>query len=203
MKTCNKCEKAKESNEFKKDPRNKDGLQGICKSCNKEWQQQRRDARASGSVQLKEVAEKKCNKCENVKTRDQFYKDVGMSDGLATICKACRNETMSAWRDNNRDKYNKNMRDLRANNPGWAKNTDLKRTHNITLQEYNKMLEDQENVCAICKGGAKGKRPLVVDHDHSTGKVRQLLCYGCNRALHVLEDKSLFDKATGYLKKHK
>lgn len=202
MKICNKCNNERQLNEFKKDPRNKDGLQGICKSCNKEWQQKRRDEIAKG-VNVIIKTEKPCNKCEVIKPVEQFYRDTGSTDGYHSLCKQCRNESMEKWRNNNRSRYNKNMRELRASNKDWAKDTDLKRCYGIGLADYLKMKEAQKGVCAICKNPPKGKRPLVVDHDHITGEVRQLLCYGCNRALHALETPALLVAATEYLTKHK
>ena len=69
----------------------------------------------------------------------------------------------------------------------------LKRNYNITIQQYLDMAEAQGFTCAICHqenfamcethSGA-----LVVDHDHSTGAVRGLLCHNCNRALGLLQD---------------
>lgn len=51
------------------------------------------------------------------------------------------------------------------------------------------MLVQQDGLCRICRRperalGRSGRvRPLSVDHDHDTGKVRGLLCHGCNTAL--------------------
>jgi len=53
----------------------------------------------------------------------------------------------------------------------------------LTPAQHAEMLNNQHGVCAICGKIQKGKRPLVVDHDHETGKVRGLLCYGCNRIM--------------------
>lgn len=203
MKTCNKCSLSKEESEFKKDPRNRDGLNGICTPCQKEWQRKRREGRRSGVVPLKEVTEKVCNRCETMKAVADFYKDSACSDGYSTLCKICRNQSMSKWRTNNREKYNKNMRDFRAKNPDWAKDTDLKRTHGIGLEDYNRMLAEQGSVCAKCQKPQVGVRPLCVDHNHSTGKVRQLLCYKCNRDQHVLDNKEAYDASVAYDKKHK
>lgn len=202
MKTCNKCLISKHETEFKKDPRNKSGLQGICKQCNKEWQKKRRVERQEGKVSLIEITNKCCNKCESIKPTAEFYKDSGCADGYSTLCKVCRNLSMTSWRDKNREKYNKNMRDWRKNNPEEVKDHDLRRTYGIGLDEYNKMKGEQSSVCAICKEPPKGKRPLVVDHNHRTGRVRGLLCYGCNRALHVLESHELLEAAMSYLDKH-
>lgn len=203
MKTCNKCNSERNESEFKKDPRNKSGLTGICTPCSKDWQRQRREARRNGTVPIKVVTEKKCNRCEAVKSSADFYKDAACSDGLSTLCKVCRNGSMTNWRNNNRDRYNKNMRDFRANNPEWAKDTDLRRTHGISLEDYKRMFTDQKGVCAKCGKPQLGIRPLCVDHDHATGKVRQLLCYKCNRDQHVLDNEVALAQSTEYAKRHK
>ena len=44
------------------------------------------------------------------------------------------------------------------------------------------MLKKQNNCCAICKKHkSKFARSLAVDHDHSTGEIRGLLCFWCNK----------------------
>lgn len=72
-----------------------------------------------------------------------------------------------------------------------AKNSYLKRTYGITLDEYEAMSEAQAGVCAIC-GRPPRTRSLHVDHDHKTGLVRGLLCMPCNTQLlrrHVTVDR--------------
>lgn len=72
--------------------------------------------------------------------------------------------------------------------------------YNITLEQYNNMLLAQNGVCAIC--GQKGERMLCVDHDHTTGKVRGLLCDLCNRGLGFFkENTNIIIKALVYLNK--
>ena len=57
------------------------------------------------------------------------------------------------------------------------------------------MLAAQEGRCAICNNPAK-----CVDHDHATGKVRGILCAGCNRALGFMFDKpALLRRGAEYL----
>lgn len=58
----------------------------------------------------------------------------------------------------------------------------LKRKYGISLKQYNKMLKNQDESCAICKKHKSNfSRNLAVDHNHSTGKVRAILCMYCNR----------------------
>lgn len=62
------------------------------------------------------------------------------------------------------------------------------------------MLTDQNECCAICKN----KRPLKVDHNHDTGKVRGLLCDKCNVALGLLgENINVVESLLIYLKNDK
>ena len=69
----------------------------------------------------------------------------------------------------------------------------LLRNYKITLADYDKMYLAQEGKCKICDGegflmAEHHKVRLVVDHCHSTGRVRGLLCHNCNRALGLLQD---------------
>jgi dCMP deaminase len=66
----------------------------------------------------------------------------------------------------------------------------MKNTYGITSDDYEMALVMQKGVCAICKtntSGDKGKR-LSVDHNHTTGKFRGLLCDRCNRAIGLFKD---------------
>ena len=67
-------------------------------------------------------------------------------------------------------------------------NTHLKKQYGITIDDYDKILADQGNVCAICRGGTS-KRHFAVDHNHKSGQIRGLLCARCNRGLSVFMDR--------------
>ena len=78
----------------------------------------------------------------------------------------------------------------------------LKQTYGLTLEQYDEMLEQQGEVCAICgEANLDGKR-LYVDHNHETGKVRGLLCLKCNNRLGVLENKDWRSLAEEYLQNY-
>lgn len=82
----------------------------------------------------------------------------------------------------------------------------LKHKYNMTLEEYNSKLNSQNGCCAIC--GANNPqnnqhKHLYVDHNHTTGKVRGLLCHPCNTTIGAsLEDLERLSKAIEYLKAH-
>ncbi len=90
-----------------------------------------------------------------------------------------------------------------------CKKAHLKKFYNLSLEDYNEMVKQQNNKCAICgneetnthKGNSVN---LSLDHNQKTGKVRELLCKDCNVTLgNLKEDISLFYKCIEYLEKHK
>ena len=55
--------------------------------------------------------------------------------------------------------------------------------------EFDALLDSQGGRCAICRTEtAGGKGGWHVDHDHATGRIRGLLCHGCNIALGYFRD---------------
>ena len=68
----------------------------------------------------------------------------------------------------------------------------LKQQYRMTQTQYDAMLESQGGACSICGNQpGVGLRRLVVDHDHVMGRVRGLLCHGCNQALGRFNDDPL------------
>ena len=82
-----------------------------------------------------------------------------------------------------------------------------RRVYGVTPEMFDDKLKEQGGVCAICgrtSSGDSRAKSLVVDHDHETGKLRDLLCMTCNRLLGQADDdpQRLID-AAAYLKKWK
>ncbi len=73
--------------------------------------------------------------------------------------------------------------------------------YGLEAHAYVKMLEDQNNLCAICECD-NNEKPLVVDHCHSTNIVRGLLCNNCNTGLGFFKDNTYsLRRAIKYLEK--
>lgn len=66
------------------------------------------------------------------------------------------------------------------------------RKYQLSVVEHRKLLAQQNGVCAICREPGD---PLCVDHDHRTGRVRSLLCGGCNSAIGFLRESPLLARA--------
>ena len=133
----------------------------------------------------------------NPQPLDHFSKNNKTKDRLCYRCKSC-------VKDHNASSANKvkakNKR-WKAANPSNRKNYELKKNYGINLDQYNSMLLQQNNCCAICqKNQSELKQALNVDHCHTTGKVRGLLCENCNRGLGIFKDNTdLLISAVQYL----
>lgn len=80
-------------------------------------------------------------------------------------------------------------RQWRKDNARLARNADLKKQFGIGIVEYEQMEAAQGGVCAICGRMQTGRfGNLAVDHCHTTGKIRGLLCSACNTAIGALGD---------------
>jgi hypothetical protein len=76
------------------------------------------------------------------------------------------------------------------------------RRYGIDVEDYERMLEEQNGACFICGKQPENNRALDIDHNHSTGKVRGLLCSNHNRALGLMgDDVVLLLKSIEYLVK--
>lgn len=115
------------------------------------------------------------------------------------------------WPEEEKEKKRKYARDWHENldNKLRIYKTSLKRLYSLTWEDYINILESQDYCCAICKkkldipgqGIYNGNNTAVLDHDHTTNKVRGILCRGCNKALGTFkDDANLVYSAYLYLK---
>lgn len=103
-----------------------------------------------------------------------------------------------------RERYREASIQWRKDNPERALAQDL-RAFGVSVGECREMLARQGGVCAICQrkrvGDARGTR-LHVDHCHSTGRIRGLLCGSCNIGLgKFADDAERIARAALYLRK--
>ena len=71
-------------------------------------------------------------------------------------------------------------------------------TYGITQEQYWAIYGAQGGKCAICQVATGKTKRLAVDHDHTTGEVRGLLCGPCNQTIGRLPTGSLV-RALNYL----
>lgn len=104
-----------------------------------------------------------------------------------------------------RRRNRENSRIWRAKNPKrkseLSRRFQLKAMYGLTVEAWDALLARQNGVCAICHKTDSTSR-LSVDHDHATGKIRGLLCRGCNVALGKFSDSTaVLQRAINYLTK--
>lgn len=184
-------------------PERRHFARGVCSGCYKRWNEARHPGRMAAyqalSRRRKGIPVRKLGRSSATCHPERIL----WAHGMCRICwgKKYRAETRShraalqkAWRKNNKERYSALLRRRM-----------LRRKFGLDEQIYAQMLMEQNGVCAICHGQEYRKRKgvvlsLAVDHDHSTGKVRGLICSDCNTGLARFRDNpgSLF-RAIQYL----
>ena len=147
------------------------------------------------------ILEKRCPRCETVKTLDAFtIRKTGRVGHPVAHCKSCRTASVKLEYDTDHSVYRR---------VHWP--SKLKRLYGMTVDDYFEMLDEQNGGCATC--GVKtpsgrhykrmGKQEMFyVDHCHSTGRVRGLLCLTCNTAIGLIRDSPQIAENIGaYLRK--
>lgn len=119
------------------------------------------------------------------------------------------------WKAAHREQVNASRRRRRAKNRRedkvkarvgkekvTARARQLRRKFGLTVVEYNSILESQGGVCAICGVPPKPTRQHAVDHDHTTGRIRGVLCGICNIELgRIRDDRNWLLRAAEYLQR--
>jgi hypothetical protein len=120
---------------------------------------------------------KLCSACKGIKPLESFHPKRKMRLGVSNVCKGCHQVYVESWKKKNAPKAKRMRRKYM-----------LRRLYGITPEDYQAMLDSQGGLCAICKVAPSAKL-LSVDHDHTTGAVRGLLCASCNRGLGYLNEE--------------
>ena len=162
-KTCRKCDSEKSPDDFYRDATAKDGRHTLCKSCH--------NAAAKRWVRA------------NPEKRREYKKTDYARHGDAVRARNKR------WYERNRESVAfRTSRNAKQNAPA-VRDARFRREYGISLAEVEAMREAQGGVCAICRSPQRaGKKGLCVDHCHTTGRVRGLLCHKCNRGIGLFGD---------------
>lgn len=131
---------------------------------------------------------KTCTKCNKTKPKADFYKRKALKSGYNSWCKDCEKNNASTWSTNNKER-----RII------TARKCNLKIKYGLTIEEYNGMLKEQDYRCLICHNKQETKM-LAVDHNHTTNKIRGLLCTNCNTIIGLAhDDVNILESAIKYL----
>jgi hypothetical protein len=146
-----------------------------------------------------------CADCGKRKLLSEYYKYKSDKPSVYRRCKSCTKVRHAAYQKANPDKRSKYHLDWRNKNIDKArtqsKSSRMKCKYGLTELDYLAMLLKQNHQCAICgtaNMGAYGR--FHIDHCHSTGIVRGLLCHHCNIMLgHAKDDPIRLRAAIRYL----
>jgi hypothetical protein len=114
------------------------------------------------------------------------------------VCKKCLKNTVR-----NSEKCINKKKICKTCSQRTRKKVEIKSKFRLPIEVYEDMLIAQLGVCAICKQreSVKIKKSLAVDHCHTTGKIRGLLCSRCNIGLGYFRDNEKYlQSAIDYLK---
>ena len=125
----------------------------------------------------------------------------------ARQCRQCMEITKPNCKKQSKEYMASAQRRYRLRNPEKIKRlyrvTNLKE-FGLTIEDYDQMLLKQGEVCKICEKQCSSGKRLAVDHCHTTGKVRGLLCSRCNQGLgHFQDDSGRLLIAAAYLQNSK
>lgn len=139
------------------------------------------------------LACKACKGCKEIKPLEDYYPNKRYKDGRLSLCIPCERDRVNTWikSKGTKEKYRRKLYSVK-----WK--------YGITREEYEALLARQKECCLICgihKSLCKYET-LVVDHCHTSGKIRGLLCHHCNAGLgHFKDSTEVLQVAIDYLRR--
>lgn len=142
-----------------------------------------------------------CTPCGSKRQKDRKISDPNFAQSMreyhktysADYRKTDKRKSYEAdYRKKNAEKRKTQMREWR-----------LKKEFDLTIDEFNQLLANQNHACAICRTTVPtGAGTWHVDHCHESGVVRGLLCSKCNQMLGLASDNvNILRSAIKYLEK--
>lgn len=216
-KVCSRCKVRKPLSRYAKRSSRKSGVQSWCKDCHHEHKKLNPGKPRNFPPSTKP---KICTECKVTKSADEFYPNKNAATGLSSYCKPCWNRTIKRryydkeyaakrkkiYVAKHKDKVIQAGKDYYLSNKSVirrkAQEKDLVLKYDLSREQYLKMFSDQNFQCAVCFGEVVPfTRNAHVDHCHTTGKVRGILCKPCNQGLGFFRDDQIrLLNAVTYLK---
>ncbi len=177
MKQCRDCGLTKPMSDFWQSKASPDGRSLYCTSCFKARNvasAARRAAKAGRELRPRKSSSitapdgmKLCPRCEQLLPLDRFVRNRSAKSGIGSYCRPCQNAKAA---------------ETIARLHGTTRHYHLKRRYGIGAADVERMLISQGWRCPVCLT-ALSLKAAHVDHDHSTGAVRGVLCFNCNGGL--------------------
>ena len=147
-----------------------------------------------------------CKKCSEAKPLTLFATSKTCREGYRYICKACDAARQAQYAASDAGKATRAQYEAKSTTKADKRKWHLSNSYKLDCAAYSAMLTEQGNGCAICRTQVYDpSRPafrLAIDHCHSTGAVRGLLCKNCNTGLGLFKDSTdTLASAIAYLTK--
>ena len=210
-KKCADCREIKSAVCFSNNSRSKDRLYSYCKDCAssryKKWHSENRDDRLEYLKTYREYGVDRslvaCVYCEKafIPTR---INNIHCSYECSRDYKY--ENSKEEYLDKSAERYYKNRESILERHRKYYegdkrrfKSYELKR-YGITIEDYERLLIDQQFKCAICNVSLDGGKDTHMDHSHDTGFPRGILCRACNWGIgQFKDDPDLLRKAADYI----
>jgi hypothetical protein len=147
---------------------------------------------------------KTCSLCRRAQPVSAFHLNRASKDGIHPWCKSCKNSKNAGyykrWTPEQRLRHRRRL---------------LRHNHGVEMEFVESLYREQGGKCAICQqpglmpfsASGEGKmayEALNLDHDHTTGAIRGLLCFKCNTGIGKLGDSAeMLLRAADYLLKER
>ena len=148
---------------------------------------------------------KTCTSCGKVKPLKHFWKRWANKSNRHEQCRACKLKKRREWMARRGSDYTTEWKKKTSKNwESYHNSVDKYNAKKVGLSwdEFLRISKEQNGLCMVCKKSntIKYNRRLVLDHNHSTGKFRGLLCHHCNMLLGACrEDVEILIAAGKYL----
>lgn len=179
-KRCPECGDTKLATEFGRNRSLKDGLSFYCLACNRArnnaWYRRHRAAQGKEVRDLSWIPEgfRWCPSCQQAVVEEDYVRNSRTASGFGSRCRPC---------------------DRAANSAGY-----FYRKYKLTPRALGELRAAQGDRCAICGDS----EPEHLDHDHNSGRIRELLCQRCNQGLgQFRDDPRLLHAAAYYVAFHR
>lgn len=145
---------------------------------------------------------KRCRVCSKAKPLDQFHLKSTATGKRISKCTSCVAAYNKRHYRQNAPKYRRLAHEWKSRNPDKVREYNITR-YGVSRDEVHRMKIAQHGLCKICGDPVRSGKRLVIDHDHTTGKVRGLLCHQCNIAIgHLSDSPDIALAAARYLQLH-
>jgi hypothetical protein len=160
---------------------------------------------------MKRLEFKRCSRCKKTETEVHFSPSKHHIDGATNWCNLCQREYYlknkdrinaknKEYQEKNKDRISKQRKEFYKKNSDRLKEIKMMRVYGIGMEDFARLLNNQNNACAVCKTKNPIGNGFCVDHDHKTGVIRGILCPGCNTAIGLMrDDPQILQSAISYL----